>query len=85
LNICGVGAGAIGGDLGARLDGAHALGARRMSLLQDLECDRSMEIGMYVGVVQVLGRLTGYPTPAVDVVLALIRQRAQTAQLARAA
>ncbi len=32
-----------------------------------------------VGAVQELGRLTGVPTPTVDVVLALIRQRAITA------
>jgi len=85
LKVCVVGAGAIGGYLGARLDGAHALGAHRMSLLQDLECGRSMETEPFVGVVQELGRLTGFPTPAVDVVMALIRQRAQSAQLARAA
>jgi 2-dehydropantoate 2-reductase len=68
-----------------RLDGAGALGAHKMSMLQDLERGRSMEIEPIVGVVQELGRLTRIPTPAVDIVLALIRQRAQTAQLAQAA
>ena len=68
-----------------RLDGARALGAHKMSMLQDLERGRSLEIEPIVGVVQELGRLTRIPTPAVDIVLALVRQRAQTAQLARAA
>jgi 2-dehydropantoate 2-reductase len=47
--------------------------------LQDLERGRSMEIEPLVGVVQELGRLTGTPTPTVDIVLALIRQRAGVA------
>jgi len=68
-----------------RLDGAAAIGAHKMSMLQDLERGRSMEIEPIVGVVQELGRLTGIPTPAVDLVLALVRQRERTAQLAEAA
>jgi len=50
-----------------------------MSMLQDLEGGRSLEIEPLVGVVQELGRLTQVPTPTIDVVLALIRQREQTA------
>jgi 2-dehydropantoate 2-reductase len=68
-----------------RLDGARALGAHKMSMLQDLERGRPLEIEPIVGVVQELGRLARIPTPAVDIVLALVRQRAQTAQLAQAA
>jgi 2-dehydropantoate 2-reductase len=68
-----------------RLDGAAAIGAHKMSMLQDLERGRSMEIEPIVGVVQELGRLTGIPTPAVDLVLALVRQRERMAQLAEAA
>jgi 2-dehydropantoate 2-reductase len=63
-------------DLEKRIEGAKALGPHKMSMLQDLEQGREMEIGPLVGVVQELGRLTGVPTPTVDVVLALIRQRA---------
>ena len=62
-----------------RLDGAAALGAHKMSMLQDLERGRSMEIEPMVGAVQELGRLTGVATPAVDIVLALVRVRARTA------
>lgn len=68
-------------DLDRRLDGAVAVGAHKMSMLQDLEAGRSLEIEPLVGVVQELGRLTKVPTPTIDVVLALIRQRAITAGL----
>jgi 2-dehydropantoate 2-reductase len=62
-------------DLEKRIEGARALGPHKMSMLQDLEHGREMEIEPLVGVVQELGRLTEVPTPTVDVVLALIRQR----------
>ncbi|HET7033253.1 MAG TPA: 2-dehydropantoate 2-reductase [Casimicrobiaceae bacterium] len=66
-------------DVERRLDAAGAVGAHRMSMLQDLERGREMEIEPLVGVVQELGRLTGVPTPTLDNVLALIRLRAQVA------
>jgi 2-dehydropantoate 2-reductase len=47
-----------------------------MSMLQDLERGRSLEIDALVGVVQELGRLTAVKTPLVDAVLALIKERA---------
>jgi len=62
-----------------RLDAAGAVGAHKMSMLQDLERGREMEIEPLVGVVQELGRLTGVPTPTLDNVLALVRLRAQVA------
>ena len=64
-------------DADRRIDGIAALGVHRMSMLQDLERGRSMEIEPLVGVVQELGRLLDIPTPTIDVVLALIRQRAR--------
>jgi 2-dehydropantoate 2-reductase len=63
-------------DLEKRIEGARSLGPHKMSMLQDLEHGREMEIEPLVGVVQELGLLTGIPTPTVNVVLALIRQRA---------
>ena len=66
-------------DIERRIDGAGALGPHKMSMLQDLERGRSMEVEPLVGVVQELGLYTGIPTPTTDVVLALIRQRAQYA------
>jgi 2-dehydropantoate 2-reductase len=82
-------AAAIGESLGLhlrveadrRIDGIAALGAHKMSMLQDLERGRSMEVEPLVGVIQELGRLLDVPTPTTDVVLALIRQRARSASL----
>ncbi|MBS9479254.1 2-dehydropantoate 2-reductase [Ancylobacter radicis] len=62
-----------------RIDGAGAVGAHKTSMLQDLERSRAMEIDALVTVVQEMGRLAGIPTPTIDIVLALVRQRAQIA------
>jgi 2-dehydropantoate 2-reductase len=59
-----------------RIDGAAAVGPHRTSMLQDLEKGRPMEIDALIGAVQEMGRLTGVPTPTLDIVLALIKQRA---------
>jgi 2-dehydropantoate 2-reductase len=66
-------------DAKRRIDGVAALGPHKMSMLQDLEHGRAMEIEPLVGVVQELGRLLEMPTPTIDCVLALIRQRARSA------
>ena len=68
-------------DADRRIDGMGALGTHKMSMLQDLERSRPMELEPLVGVVQELGRLLDMPTPTIDVVLALIRQRARSARL----
>jgi 2-dehydropantoate 2-reductase len=52
-----------------------------MSMLQDLERGRSLEIDALVGVVQELGRLTGVKTPVIDAMLTLIKERARSAGL----
>ncbi|GAB4067280.1 2-dehydropantoate 2-reductase [Ancylobacter sonchi] len=62
-----------------RIDGAGAVGAHKTSMLQDLERSRAMEIDPLVTVVQEMGRLAGIPTPTIDIVLSLVRQRAQIA------
>jgi 2-dehydropantoate 2-reductase len=64
-----------------RLAAAGSVGEHKMSMLQDLERGRSMEIDALVTVVQELGRLTGVSTPMVDAVLALIRGRGRIAGL----
>ncbi len=64
-----------------RLDGAGAVGAHKTSMLQDLERGRTMEINALVAVVQELGQLTNVPTPTIDIVLALVQQRASVAGL----
>ena len=63
-------------DAERRLAGAEALGPHKMSMLQDLERGRPMEIDALVGVIAELGVVTGVPAPTIEVVLALIRLRA---------
>jgi len=77
----------IGEKLGARfrinvdkrIAGGAAVGAHKTSMLQDLELGRPMEIDALITVVQELGRMVDVPTPTLDVVLALIQQRAHVA------
>ena len=64
-----------------RLAGAAAAGDHKMSMLQDLERGRSLEIDALVGAVQELGRLVQVGTPVIDAVLALIKERARAAGL----
>jgi 2-dehydropantoate 2-reductase len=69
----------FGVDVDRRIAGAAAVGAHKTSMLQDLERGRPMEINALVTAVQELGRLVEVPTPTVDTVLALVRQRARLA------
>jgi len=71
----------FGIDIDRRIDGAAAVGAHKTSMLQDLERGRSMEIDALVTVVQEMGQLTEVPTPKIDIVLALIQQRARAVGL----
>jgi 2-dehydropantoate 2-reductase len=71
----------FGVDIERRIDGAVAVGAHKTSMLQDLELGRSMEIDALVTVIQEMGHLTEIPTPKIDIVLALIQQRARAAGL----
>jgi 2-dehydropantoate 2-reductase len=68
-------------DVERRIDGAARVGAHKTSMLQDLERRRAMEIDALVASVQELGRRVGVPTPTIDTVLALVRQRAKLANL----
>jgi 2-dehydropantoate 2-reductase len=49
-------------------------------MLQDLELGRPLEIDALLGAVHEMGRIVDAPTPAIEIVLALIRQRAQRAR-----
>lgn len=66
-------------DVERRIDGAGAVGAHKTSMLVDLETGRPMEIDPLITVVQEMGRLVGEPTPAIDTVLALVKQRERMA------
>ena len=56
---------------------ARKLGAVKVSMLQDLERGRPLEIDAIVTAVSELGRKVGVPTPAIDGVEALVRERAR--------
>jgi Ketopantoate reductase len=70
----------LGVDFGIEVDkriaGAAAVGVHKTSMLQDLERGREMEIDAIVTAIQELGRRVDVPTPCIDAVLALVRQRA---------
>lgn len=62
-------------DVERRIDGATKVGDHKTSMLQDLEQGRPLELDALVASVTELGRLVGVPTPAIDLVLALVRLR----------
>jgi 2-dehydropantoate 2-reductase len=64
-----------------RLSAAGSVVGHKMSMLQDLERGRSLEIDALISAVQELGRLTGVQTPIVDAVLALVQERGRAAGL----
>ena len=66
-------------DIDKRITGGAAVGEHRTSMLQDLDMGRPMEIDALVGAVQELGTMVGIPTPTLDTVLALVKQRARLA------
>jgi 2-dehydropantoate 2-reductase len=66
-----------------RLDAAGKVVGHKMSMLQDLERGRSMEIDALVTAVQEIGRLAGVPTPTIDTLLVLVQERAERAGLYR--
>ena len=66
-------------DVDKRIAGARDVGEHKTSMLQDLELGRPMEIDALVASVQELGRIVEVPTPDIDTVLGLVRQRARLA------
>jgi 2-dehydropantoate 2-reductase len=61
-------------DVDQRIQGAGNVGAHKTSMLQDLERGRPVEIDALVTAVQEVARLVDVKTPAIDTVLALVRQ-----------
>ncbi len=57
-----------------RLDHSRALGAARTSMLQDVEQGRRLEVTPLTRAVSLLGNLAGVPTPANDIILALVSE-----------
>ena len=65
----------------SRIEGTRRVAGHKTSILQDLEAGRPMEVDGITGAVVELGRLLGVDTPMVDLVYALMRQRARQAGL----
>jgi 2-dehydropantoate 2-reductase len=61
----------------ARIDIARQLGAARISMLQDLEQGRSLELAPIMGAVIELAEITGVPVPVTRIVYALALARAR--------
>ena len=66
-----------------RVNAAGAVVGHKMSMLQDLERGRSLEIDALVTAVQEIGRLVDVATPMIDAVLALVQERGRQAGLYR--
>ena len=64
-----------------RLDAAGSVVGHKISMLQDLERGRSLEIDALVSAVQEVGRLLKVATPTIDTVLALVQERGRQAGL----
>jgi 2-dehydropantoate 2-reductase len=64
-----------------RLNAAGSVVGHKISMLQDLERGRSLEIDALVTAVQEMGRLVKVATPTIDTVLALVQERGRQAGL----
>src|ERR1700732_2612852 len=64
-----------------RLNAAGSVVGHKISMLQDLERGRSLEIDALVTAVQEMGRLVKVATPTIDAVLALVQERGRQAGL----
>jgi len=62
-------------EIGKRIEGAVKVGAHKTSMLQDFEHGRPLELDALVAAVTEIGRLVGVPTPALDLVLNLVKLR----------
>jgi 2-dehydropantoate 2-reductase len=58
---------------------ARRLGSAKISMLQDIERGRPLELDAIIGAVTELGRRAGVATPAIDGIEALIRERVRHA------
>ncbi|HWA46870.1 MAG TPA: 2-dehydropantoate 2-reductase [Dongiaceae bacterium] len=69
-------------DAEKRIDGAAGIGEHKTSMLQDFERGRPIELDAIVGAVAELGRIVAVPTPMIDAIYALTRQKAVVAGIA---
>ena len=62
-------------DVDTRIEGAKSVGQHKTSMLQDLELGRPMETDSILGSVAEIGKLVGVPTPTINIVYGLLKQR----------
>jgi 2-dehydropantoate 2-reductase len=62
-----------------RLDHSATLGAHRTSMLQDLDAGRPIEVDSLTGAVSEIADILDHPTPMIDAILALVKQRGREA------
>jgi 2-dehydropantoate 2-reductase len=63
-------------DVEKRINGAAGVGEHKTSMLQDIERGRPIELEAIVGAVRDLGRLVHVPTPMINTIYALVKQKA---------
>lgn len=63
-------------DVEKRINGAAAIGEHKTSMLQDFERGRPIELEAIVGAVRELGQIVDVPTPYIDTIYALVKQKA---------
>jgi 2-dehydropantoate 2-reductase len=68
-------------DVEKRINGAAAVGEHKTSMLQDFERGRPIELDAIVGAVRDLGKLVDVPTPTIDTIYSLVKQKAEVAGL----
>lgn len=71
----------FGATIASRIEGTRKVAGHKTSILQDLERGRPMEVDGITGAVVELGRMLQIDTPTVDLIYALLRQRARMASL----
>lgn len=64
-------------DVERRINGAAGVGEHKTSMLQDVERGRPIELEAIVGAVRDLAHLVEVPTPTIDTIYALTRQKAR--------
>ncbi|WP_374310992.1 2-dehydropantoate 2-reductase [Dongia sp.] len=68
-------------DVEKRINGAAGVGEHKTSMLQDIERGRPIELEAIVGAVRDLGRLVHVPTPMINTIYALVKQKAGLLEL----
>jgi 2-dehydropantoate 2-reductase len=67
----------VNSSIGRMIEKIEGLGSFKMSMLQDMEHGRPVEIDALLTVTRDIGFLVGVPTPFIDSVLGLARLKAE--------